>query len=198
MFLLKLYMPTLRTKHTLHITGDRNDGQSLVKACSQVSAIKRIQREPRFPGSMNPYFKTDVSLGERPDWPPIMNPIFGAILARQVKENRQGRILEPAETTRTLVGACLGNSKPPPDMIVAGDSNLIIPCVSTEQGPIMHSPFYVEGATASLEVMQSKDLAFASGICILLYALDTIQLSRMPWETVINDGFRQGRFDCHE
>jgi hypothetical protein len=187
----------IEAKHALHIEGDTTDGQSLLKACSQVAAVKRIYREPRLPENLHPYFKSDVSYGERPDWPPVLNSMFGAVFARQVKRKKKGKILEPAEATKALVGACLGDQKPPPDLIIAGDSNLIIPCVQTSQGPIMHSPFYVESTTASLEVMPSKDLAFATGICILLYALDTLQLGRMPWEEIINDGFRQGWFDCH-
>lgn len=187
----------IEAKHTLHVNGDAADGQSLLKACSQVAAVKRIRREPRFPENLHPYFKSNVSYGKRPDWPPTLNPIFGAVFARQVKRERRGEVLEAAEATKALVGACLGDQKPPPDLIIAGDSNLIIPCVQTPNGPIMHSPFYVEGTTASLEVMPSKELAFATGICILLYALDTLQLGRMPWEVIINDSFKQGWFDYH-
>ena len=131
-----------------------------------------------------------MSFGERPDWPKELNPIFGAVFARKVTLDKRSKPIPNAqEVMQKLVGANLGNQKPPPDLIIAGESNLIIPCVQTPQGPIMHSPFYVEGATASLEVMPSTDLAFATGICILLYALDTIQLGRMPWEYIINDGF---------
>ena len=120
-----------------------------------------------------------------------INPVFGAIFALRVKgDKKQREVLDSKETMKALVGSSLGAQKPPPDLIIAGDSNLIIPCVQTpENRPIMHSPFYVSGTTASLEVMPSKDLAFATGICILLYALDSIQLGRMPYENIINDGF---------
>jgi hypothetical protein len=114
--------------------------------------------------------------------------MFGAIFARQVKDSH-GNPLEAQAATDALVGTPLGDPRQPPDLIIAGDSNLIIPCVHTETGPIMHSPFYVEGTTGSLQVMPSRNLAFATGICVLLYALDTIQLGRIPWEHIISDGF---------
>lgn len=180
----------IEAKHTLHINEEISDGQSLLKACAQVTSVKRIYREPVLPDQLHPYFKSNISFGERLDWPKNINPIFGMIFARRVKRYKKDKeLLSAAEATKALVGANLGNQKPPPDLIIAGESNLVIPCVQTPQGPIMHSPFYIEGTTASLQVMPSKDLAFATGICILLYALDTIQLGRMPWEYIINDGF---------
>ena len=160
----------IEAKHTLHIAGDAADAQGLLKACSQVSAVKRIRREPRPPENIYPYFPSDASFGTRPSWPRDLNPTFGAVFARQVKCERTGPILQPGDASKALVGACIGNQKPPPDLIVAGDSNLIVPCVETSQGPIMHSPFFVKGTTASLQVMPVRDLAFAVGICILLYA----------------------------
>ena len=182
----------IEAKYTLHINGDIKDRQSLVKACSQVSEVKRIceNREPRSTEDISPYFKSSISYGERPDWPQVLNPVFGAVFALRVKDKKRGEVLSSEATMKALVGASLGAQKPPLDLIVAGDSNLIIPCVKTPEGQlIMHSPFYVQGTTASLQVMPSKNLAFATGICILLYALDTIQLGRMPWEYIINDGF---------
>jgi hypothetical protein len=183
----------IEAKYTLHINGEINDGQSLIKACSQVAAVKGIceKREPRSPEFVHPYFRSNISHGERPDWPKVLNPVFGAIFALRVKENKkQNEILDSTATMNALVNASLGRQKPRPDLIVAGDSNLIIPCVQTAEGnPIMHSPFYIQDITTSLQVMPSKDIAFATGICTLLYALDTIQLGRMPWESIINNGF---------
>ena len=183
----------IEAKYTLHINGDINDRQCLLKASSQVATVKLVceKREPRLREFVHPYFKSNITHGDLPDWPKILNPVFGAIFALRVKENKKlPEILDPKETMKALVGASIGAQKPPPDLIIAGDSNLIIPCVQTPEGhPIMHSPFYIQGTTASLQVMPSKDLAFATGICILLYALDTIQLGRMPWEYIINDGF---------
>ena len=60
----------IEAKHTLHINGDIHDGQSLLKACSQVATVKRIceTREQRLPEHIYPYFKSNISFGERPDW----------------------------------------------------------------------------------------------------------------------------------
>jgi hypothetical protein len=185
----------VEAKHTLHIAGAATDGQSMLKATSQVAAVKSVSREPRLPDRIHPYFKSNVSYGKRPDWPPSLNPLFGAVVARQVKLQARGQVLEAAQATNALVGTCIGAQRGAPDLIVAGDSNLIVPCVQTPSGPIMHSPFYIQGTTASLQVMRCKDLAFAAGICILLYALDALQLGRMPWEAIIDDALKHGWFD---
>lgn len=187
----------LEAKHTLHINGAASDAQSLLKASSQVAAVKRITREPVFPEYIHPYFKSDVSYGERPDWPPTLNPLFGVVVARQLKLEASGQVLEASQATKVLVGAPVGSQTGAPDLVIAGDSNLIVPCVQTPSGPIIHSPFYIQGTTASLQVMPCKGLAFAAGICMLLYALDTLRLGRMPWEVIINDAFRRGWFDSH-
>jgi hypothetical protein len=180
----------IEAKHTLHIHGDLNDGQSLLKACKQVSSAKQLGRKPREAKHIHPYFDSNVSFGNRSDWPERLNPLFGAVFARRVKRDKSNnQTLNAQEAMTELVGASLGNQRPFPDLIIAGEDNLIIPCVQTPQGPIMHTPFYVEGTTASIQVMPSRDLAFSTGICILLYALDTIQLGRMPWEYIIRDGF---------
>lgn len=178
----------IEAKNTLHLNDNVLDGQSISKARNQVTAVKRIPRDPVQPDQHHPYFKSNLSYSERPDWPPVLNPMFGAIFARQVKDSH-GNPLDAQAATDALVGTPLGDARQPPDLIIAGNSNLIIPCVHTETGPIMHSPFYVEGTTGSLQVMPSRNLAFATGICILLYALDTIQLGRIPWEHIISDGF---------
>lgn len=184
----------IEAKHTLHIDGDPSDGQSVLKSCSQVASVKRIKREGRMPEYIHPYFKSTVSYGKRDDWPEYLNPIFGAIFARQVEQNKKGGILSANQTKKALIGACLGNQKPPPDLIVAGESNLIAPCVKTPEGIKVHAPFYIEGVTTSIEVIPAKNFAFSIGICFMLYALDTIELGRMPWENIINDGFMRSTF----
>ena len=50
----------IEAKYTLHINGGINDGQSLIKAWSQVAAVKVIceKREPRLPEFVHPYVNT--------------------------------------------------------------------------------------------------------------------------------------------
>jgi len=94
--------------------------------------------------------------------------------------------------TEALVGSNVSAKKPPPDLIIAGNSNLILPFVDNKGKLEFHSPFYIEGVTKSVEVIYSEGLAFALGVCIMLYAFDTIQLGKMPWVDIIRDGLKNG------
>lgn len=178
----------IEAKHTLHLNNDINDKQSIVRASFQVSDVKSIPREQREANFLYPYFKADISF-ERPYWPSNLNPIFGAVIGRQVKKSARSKKALDAQSSHSVLSNSLFSSKmPPPDLIVAGDSNILVPRVITPEGPMMLSPFYVEGVTETLRVIPTKGLAFAIGICMLLYALDTIDLGRMPWEAIINEG----------
>jgi len=183
----------VEAKYTLHIHGKENDYQSLLKASSQVSAVKKLcnQREARTEQDIHPYFRSNLPPSPRPDWPAYMNPVFGAIFSLQVRNTPGSELLSSKAATESLVGSCLGNKTPFPDLIIAGESNLILPFVSTQDNkPIIHAPFFVPNSTTSVEVMPAQNIAFATGICFLLYALDSIQLGRMPWEEIINDGLK--------
>jgi hypothetical protein len=186
----------IEAKHTLHINAKISDNQSLLKACSQVSEVKRVcgQREKRIEQDILPYFRSNFTPSQRPDWPPILNPVFGAVFSLQVSATPRSKLLNAQEATELLVNSCIGNQSPFPDLIIAGEGNLVLPCVNTPANkPIIHAPFFVPNTTASLQVMPTHDIAFATGICFMLYALDSIQLGRMPWEELINDGFTRNK-----
>jgi hypothetical protein len=184
----------IEAKHTMHIAADMNDRQSLIKASAQVASVKAIPRRPRTPEDIYPYLRANVSFGSRSDWPPQINPVFGAVIARQIRMEKDEPLLGPEEGTRALVGAHIGSRRALPDMIIAGENHIILPCVEGSEGPIIHAPFYVEGTTSSVQVMPTKSRAFATGICFLFYALDTIRLGRMPWEEMINQSLKESRF----
>lgn len=193
----KQYVPVeavycyIEAKHTLHISGDLQNGQSLTKACKQVADVKRLYREPRIPEQVHPYFNSDISMGERPDWPKNLNPLFGMIFARHVKSKKGDTdYLQREEVLPALVGFNFGNKRYAPDLIVAGDCNIIAPSVTFEGKHEFHSPFCVEGVTDELRIFRSNGLGFAISICILLYALDTMKLGRMPWAEILYDGLK--------
>lgn len=73
----------IEAKHTLRVTGGRSGipatgGQSLSKACKQVSDVKSLPREPvLYPAIRSGDFP--------PGYPKYRNPLFGAVLARYVE-----------------------------------------------------------------------------------------------------------------
>ena len=71
----------IEAKHTLHLRGKEKDNQSLLKACSQVSAVKKLcnQRDARTEQDIHPYFRSKFPSSPRLDWPPYLNPVLGAI-----------------------------------------------------------------------------------------------------------------------
>jgi hypothetical protein len=183
----------IEAKYTLHIHGKEKDYQSLLKASSQVSAVKKLcnQRDVRIEQEIHPYFRSNLPPSTRPDWPPYLNPVFGAIFSLQVRNTPGSKLLSTQEALHLLNKSSLGNQAFYPDLIIAGESNLILPCVTThDNNSIIHAPFYIPKITTSIKVFPSHEIAFATGICFLLYALDSIQLGRMPWEEIINDGLK--------
>lgn len=177
----------IEAKNTLHLNTDKDDNQSIVRASAQVSAVKRVPRSERQPEFLHPYFVSNASYGNRQDWPYILNPMLGVVVARNVKDS-SGKLLDSVAVTKHLSEVMYPIEKPPPDLIIAGDSTILAPTVGTSNGEEVHSPFYIEGRTSGLRTLTSQGLGFALGVCFLLYALDTIQLGRMPWEIIINDG----------
>lgn len=194
----KQYVPVeavycyIEVKHTLHINGCEKDGQSLKKACKQVADVKRLSREPRLPEQVHPYFNSNLSMGERPDWPKNLNPLFGMIFARNVKNKKSNKTyLQSDKVSQALHGFNFGDEKFAPDLVVVGDSNFLAPSVSVNGNHEYHSPFCVEGVTDKLSNFNSNGLAFAISICIILYALETMELGRMPWADIIHDGINE-------
>jgi hypothetical protein len=179
----------IEAKHTMHFSGNIKDGQSLQKALNQIIDVKKLPRDPRMPEQIHPYFSSNVSMGERKDWPKNLNPIFGMIFARYVK-NKKGDsdVIKSDEVSPLLVGYNFGNIRYAPDLVVAGDSNIIAPSITVNGNHEFHSPFSIKDVTDELRIFQSEKLAFAISICILLYALDTMALGIMPWPEIIYDG----------
>lgn len=175
----------IEAKYTVCINGE--GPQSLFKACSQVASVKNLHREGVPLNAYDPYVNNGAFLATRANWPEILNPIYGAVLAMRVRSGTATEILEePAEIRTALSGTSIEVS-PFPDLIIAGNSNIILPFISEGESLKMHSPFHLEGKTTAT-VFHVDKLAFSIGICTLLYALDTLRLGKMPWPNIINEG----------
>jgi hypothetical protein len=177
----------IEAKHTLSINGQGS--QSLFKACSQVAAVKRIPREGTPLNAIDPYAVNLAFSASRPNWPSILNPMFGAVFARRVRSEQAQTILDDPESVRNALIGIEVQVSPFPDLIVAGDSNVILPFVKDDDTETitMHAPFRTEELTKP-QVFRADGLAFAIGVCTLLYALDTLRLGRMPWPKIISEG----------
>lgn len=190
----------IEAKHTLHVEGD--GPQSLDRAMAQVAAIRQLRRSGRLLAQADPYLIPPFRVEPEDWWPDIKNPVFGAVFARRVAidakakdclspeeireafRNRKGRM----RLRMTMEEEPVGQDHP--DLIVAGPHNLLMPYYGEKDGlPIYKCPFHMPGKTRLCHAIVG-DLAFAMGVCSLLFALDTMQLGQMPWQAMIYDGLQ--------
>jgi hypothetical protein len=110
--------------------------------------------------------------------------MFAAVLARRVRVG--GRVIDgPAEVHSTLLAAEVPQGAHTPDLIVAGRSNVIIPvCRDAETGAFVVSGFYLDGQSTYVRY-RAPGVALAVGLCCLLWAIDWVQLDRMPWQRIL-------------
>lgn len=181
----------LEAKHTLELEG--TGGGSISKALDQVAAVKSLceQRTPVPLGqiarkvNLGPGF--NVSAG--PGWPEKRNPFYTAILSRRVRLHPGDPTCEdPALIDSLLIGSAVSTDAPP-DLIVAGTSNVALPIVARPDGGgnTIASPFYLESGTG-FACFQAPSLGFGIGLAHLLWALDYIELGSMPWDRIVGSG----------
>lgn len=173
----------IEAKYTLNLEG--KDGQSLSKACSQLAKVKNLPRDPLPQGNVfDKHYSAPISF-ERESWPDIPNPIYGAIIALQVRQKAKKKsFLSSQEIYDNLVGRDF-EYEPYPDLVILGKNAIVHPIDKNSNH--IQSPFYKDGAT-DLNVRQTDELAFALGISFLIWAIDTIRLGQFPWSTVIEEG----------
>lgn len=178
----------IEAKHTLYLT-EKESGQSMFKALEQVSKVKALSRESRSIFSIDPYTVVDNFEAEnRNNWPKINNPFYTAIFSRFAKESTTSK------TTVVNASDLFHKISSPidckyPDLIVMGQNDLLFPGISHTDRIVYESPFFV-GGTSSLIHKKTKTSALAIGIIMLLYALDTIKLGKMPYQKIIQSQLR--------
>jgi hypothetical protein len=179
----------VEAKHTIHVSG--TGPQSLQYACEQVSRVKGLcdKRERVLPGQIGPYSNIGNGLAVNlpPDFPQILNPSFGVVFARNVRANANSARITTSTQIEELVTGLQIQVQNPPDLIVLGDSLVIVPSLQDEDGNKQYrSPFYIEGrSTYSLQVVDGN--AFGIGFASILAALDWIELGVLPWHRLIVD-----------
>ena len=199
----------IEAKHCLHVEG--RGGQSLLKAFSQVRAVKMLARNPVPLDAPDPYmaplqefldrWRSDagtwppaegrgviqLEVDLMPGWPSVRNPIFGAIIAHNARLKKSGDVVKDTDVLRQALMDTPLRERPWPDAVIVGKDLLFLPVLNREGIRAYYSPFFVE-PISELEVWQREGLAFAVGMCSLLFALDYIRLGKMPWMEILADG----------
>jgi len=176
----------IEAKYTLNIGEGKDDGQSFLKARAQIADVKRLPRQQL------PIYQT------QPGWPRISNPLFCAIFARRVRIHKNDDVLTGVDTVNKAVVQLYdhmsGGDSILPDLVVVGDSVMMTPMYKDSKTGewTTPSPFFIEGSSALINV-PTPGHAFAIGLMMLSYALDTINLGRLPWHELLNEAFSEAQ-----
>ena len=116
-----------------------------------------------------------------------MNPLFGAIIARQVRIKERNK---PLKTGEQIIQALDGKSVEA-DLLIAGSDVVFLPFINHDkQGTqVYHSPFAISESELDCR-NETPGLAIAIGISSLFYALDQIILGHVKWLDVIADSLK--------
>lgn len=197
----------IEAKHTLHLLGVGS--QSLDKASRQALAARSLPRKARPHGQIEPYMNGVLDYEVNEWWPDRRNPLFTAIFARRVRLDEKA----PAEATKEEIrdglkqanrdliqGILEGEDKAladapegqnpdsyRPDLLVLGENTVSIPLLIVPPGKLVFTtPFSLPGKTQMWQA-NAPGLGFGMGVCSLLFALDSMQLGRMPWSALVHD-----------
>ena len=168
-----------------------DDGQSLAKAISQVSRAKELcsQRTPVPLSAISPHMNAKGFVASIPDgWPEQKNPLFAAIIASQVRRKKGDGNLISAGDARDLILRSATVDQYTQDLFVLGQRLIGIPAIPLEgQRRQVDSPFQVHGKTTPMLIVLNGDNAFALGLVQLMWALDWIQLGKIPWSGIVEN-----------
>jgi hypothetical protein len=179
----------IEAKHTLEVEG--NSGQSLKKASTQTAEVKSLTREAIRHEQVDPYLDPlPIGISAPYGLPQTRNPMYAAIVSRRVRLGQHTELLtDRSDIHKKLIDAQV--EEPPPDLIIAGTGNLVLPYVKTGDSLTYHSPFHVDGVTIPHAFQADDNLAFGIGLCSLLHALDFIRLGVLPWKELLAEGLNQ-------
>jgi hypothetical protein len=178
----------VEAKHTLCIEGD--GPQSLAKAIAQVENVRKLvsKREPVRAGQVIPLFNlNDCGIAVTiPDYlPPIANPLFTMIVARNVKQSQADKTpLNPEAVKQALQGIVLESWA---DLVVAGESVVVVPTLPVGQNAAEYKSIFFLKEKYQLQPRQVDGTAFGIAIASLWAAIEWIQLGRMRWHDIIAD-----------
>ena len=184
----------LEAKHTVVLEG--TGPQSLWYAAEQVQKVKSLvaSRPPVLPGQLHPYLDLGSGITAPFDYPPMRNPVFGAVVARHVRKREQAPHLTDPKAIHDL---CLQMHLPAdngPDMYILGNNLLLFPVLpKSTPGQFRYCSLFFIPNKSKLQVQVVDGIAFGVGFVIMMQAIDWIELRLMPWTIIVADAMRLGR-----
>lgn len=182
----------IEAKYTLNVGGD--DGQSLQKSMTQASRVKELcfRRTKVDLAQITPYLRMKGGFASpKPGgYPDYQNPPYSAIFSMRVRDKKGGEILDSHKNIVDLFENHPANKTPNefyPDVIVAGAKSILIPAGNNQT---VSNPFNLPQSDTKLAFFETTDDAFALGFLHLLWALDFIQLSPLPFHEIIPACFK--------
>jgi hypothetical protein len=182
----------IEAKHAINLTG--SDGSSLQKAINQVKAVKKLclTRTEVSHTQILPFLQLpeDFMLDRGHGYPSFANPLFTMIVARQIREKEgKKQYLNDAVTIneQTIAQRGVYEVEDRPDAMVLGNGVIALPVIDQEP-PAFRSPFF-EPKSSRTHLLTVPEISIGIGLMLLLFALDYIQLGRLPWERMVFDCF---------
>lgn len=179
----------IEAKHTLYIEGQ--GGQSLDKAIKQCCEVISLKRKPVSLSQINSTFEMPINMGtfsRDNSWPQIQNPIFGMIISKNLKLNKQDKgkkYLDYLKDNDNISRLFEGTYASYPSVVIASKDLLFMPVSKKHvDKPTLTSPFH-QPPHSELTPVTCENNAFTIGICMLLYAIENIQLGKIAWPYVI-------------
>lgn len=182
----------IEAKHNLEL--DDDEEATFKKALRQLKEIRKMEREPR---PLNQVTET-VTLGgpftiNAPQgWTESLNPIHISIISRKtsLKKDMSEKGIKKGFLNGETTYKAINNIPIPndcvPDLIVAGEEVVMLPIYQSEESRHI-MPLYWTNKTNGIQPLRTKHSALAVGLCQILWALERIQLDRMPWEEIIGN-----------
>ncbi|MBZ0316436.1 MAG: hypothetical protein K8L91_08455 [Anaerolineae bacterium] len=198
-FARKEYIPIeaiycyIEAKHTIHLAGA--DAQSLEHAIDQVSKVKDLiaRRKPVGLAFISPALDLSqvLILSRSENIPNIKNPFFSMILARNVKIQKHGVIIQnPAVINEKLQSLSQQGKMRSVDMMVLGSHNVVSPFtpLDTEGNRLWASPFFMP-EKSQYGCIETPQISFGIALATIMSAIDVIQLGAMPWAEILADAY---------
>lgn len=184
----------IEVKHTLYAGAKvrrKNKGQSLEKACSQVAALKRLERDAMPLEALAPRFALPKgAIQRRPGFPAVRNPWYTAVWAVHLQVDRD-LADTPARAVAHRLEEIERGSVPRrllPDVIAAGQV-MMTPAVNVSRTTREARPFLTDGTHP---VFTSGVPALGLAIMHLSWAIEDILLGELPWRHLIHEQLATG------
>ena len=168
---------------------NKNKKNFIGNAIKQIVEVKSLARPGRPHEQIlnNFTFKGFVAKPQS-GWPSILNPMFTILFARGVRI--KGKLVDDIKTIKAHLPSDTGENGP--DLIILGTSLGLVPHLLTrneknEVTEIRYESPFCEDTRHTLLAYEMPDKAYGFGISSLLYALEFIQLTTLPWNKVLSE-----------